>query len=99
MSTLKEKIQNKTATLGVRGLGYVGLPLAVEKVKDGTVEKHIVEKKNKEVVTYVTDTRGMVKTGDSSEVVLFSVVTLVSGLALLAIAFVAMKRRRQDKGE
>ena len=32
---LKEKIQNKTATLGVVGLGYVGLPLAVEKAKAG----------------------------------------------------------------
>lgn len=35
MSSLKEKIQNKTATLGVCGLGYVGLPLAVEKAKAG----------------------------------------------------------------
>lgn len=35
MSCLKEKIQNKTATLGVCGLGYVGLPLAVEKAKAG----------------------------------------------------------------
>lgn len=32
---LKEKILNKTATLGVIGLGYVGLPLAVEKAKAG----------------------------------------------------------------
>ena len=32
---LKEKILNKTATLGVVGLGYVGLPLAVEKAKAG----------------------------------------------------------------
>lgn len=35
MSTLKEKLINKTATLGVIGLGYVGLPLAVEKAKAG----------------------------------------------------------------
>lgn len=35
MSGLKEKILNKTATLGVCGLGYVGLPLAVEKAKAG----------------------------------------------------------------
>lgn len=77
-------------------LAKLQMNFAVEKVKDGTVERHIVEKKNREVVTY---TRGMVKTGDASEVVLFSVVTLVSGLALLSIAFVAMKRRRQEKGE
>ena len=35
MVQLKEKILNKTATLGVCGLGYVGLPLAVEKAKAG----------------------------------------------------------------
>lgn len=35
MSTLKERMQNKAATLGVCGLGYVGLPLAVEKAKAG----------------------------------------------------------------
>ncbi len=35
MGNLKEKLSNKTATLGVIGLGYVGLPLAVEKAKAG----------------------------------------------------------------
>lgn len=30
---LIEKIQNKTLTMGVCGLGYVGLPLAVDKAK------------------------------------------------------------------
>lgn len=32
---LLEKINNKTAAIGVVGLGYVGLPLAVEKAKAG----------------------------------------------------------------
>ena len=32
---LLEKIMNKTAVIGVVGLGYVGLPLAVEKAKAG----------------------------------------------------------------
>lgn len=32
---LFDKIQNRTATIGVVGLGYVGLPLAVEKAKAG----------------------------------------------------------------
>lgn len=32
---LIEKLQNKTAVIGVLGLGYVGLPLAVEKAKAG----------------------------------------------------------------
>lgn len=35
MKLIKEKLLNKTATLGVVGLGYVGLPLAVEKAKAG----------------------------------------------------------------
>lgn len=35
MSKLKQIILNKSATLGVVGLGYVGLPLAVEKAKAG----------------------------------------------------------------
>jgi len=32
---VKEKLIKKTAILGVIGLGYVGLPLAVEKAKAG----------------------------------------------------------------
>ncbi|NLL87230.1 MAG: UDP-N-acetyl-D-glucosamine dehydrogenase, partial [Syntrophomonadaceae bacterium] len=32
---LKEMLRNKKAILGVIGLGYVGLPLAVEKAKAG----------------------------------------------------------------
>jgi UDP-N-acetyl-D-glucosamine dehydrogenase len=35
MSNLKQKLLNKSAILGVVGLGYVGLPLAVEKAKAG----------------------------------------------------------------
>lgn len=35
MSSLKQKLMDKTAVLGVVGLGYVGLPLAVEKAKAG----------------------------------------------------------------
>jgi len=44
---LLSKIKNKTAILGVIGLGYVGLPLAVEKAKAGykTIGFDIQEKK------------------------------------------------------
>lgn len=35
VSRLLEKIENKEAVIGVVGLGYVGLPLAVEKAKAG----------------------------------------------------------------
>ena len=44
---LLSKIKNKTAVLGVIGLGYVGLPLAVEKAKAGykTIGFDMQEKK------------------------------------------------------
>ena len=51
MSILKEqlleKINNKTAKVGVVGLGYVGLPLAVEKANAGyeTIGFDVQEKK------------------------------------------------------
>ena len=35
MNSIKKKLMDKTAILGVIGLGYVGLPLAVEKAKAG----------------------------------------------------------------
>lgn len=35
VTSLLSKLENKEATIGVVGLGYVGLPLAVEKVKAG----------------------------------------------------------------
>jgi UDP-N-acetyl-D-glucosamine dehydrogenase len=35
LDALKEKIKNRTARVGVVGVGYVGLPLAVEKAKVG----------------------------------------------------------------
>jgi UDP-N-acetyl-D-glucosamine dehydrogenase len=35
MSSLKEKLKNKQATVGVVGLGYVGLPLAIEMCRAG----------------------------------------------------------------
>lgn len=35
MNALQKSLKEKTATLGVIGLGYVGLPLAVEKAKAG----------------------------------------------------------------
>lgn len=49
---IKEKLTDKTAVLGVIGLGYVGLPLAVEKAKAGyrtigfDVQKDKIDKVN-----------------------------------------------------
>ena len=47
MQTLLEKIKTKTACLGVIGLGYIGLPLAVENAKAGfkTIGFDIQQKK------------------------------------------------------
>lgn len=51
MSNIKNRLLSKTATLGVVGLGYVGLPLAVEKAKAGfkTIGFDIQESKVKMV--------------------------------------------------
>lgn len=57
---LKQKLKNKTAILGVVGLGYVGLPLAVEKAKAGfkTIGFDVQEPKVKMVnqgINYIGD--------------------------------------------
>jgi UDP-N-acetyl-D-glucosamine dehydrogenase len=57
---LKDKLLSKTAVLGVVGLGYVGLPLAVEKAKAGyktigfDVQKDKVDKVN-HGINYIGD--------------------------------------------
>lgn len=58
--SLMEKIESKTAKIGVIGLGYVGLPLAVEKAKAGynvigfDVQENKVEMVNKGI-NYIGD--------------------------------------------
>jgi len=60
MENIKSKIINKTAVLGVIGLGYVGLPLAVEKAKAGyktigfDIEKEKIDMVNKGI-NYIGD--------------------------------------------
>ncbi len=59
-SKILKKIKNKSALLGVIGLGYVGLPLAVEKAKAGyrIIGFDIQEKKVKQVnngENYISD--------------------------------------------
>lgn len=57
---LLEKLENRTATIGVVGLGYVGLPLAVEKAKAGfnvigfDVLQHRVDEVN-QGINYIGD--------------------------------------------
>ncbi len=70
MSTLKEKILNKTATMGVCGLGYVGLPLAVEKAKAGfTVVGFDIQKNKVDMVNEGKNYIGDVVNEDLSEIV------------------------------
>lgn len=67
---LLDKIKSKRAVIGVIGLGYVGLPLAVEKAKAGykvigfDIQKHKVEKVNNGI-NYIGD----ILDGDLKEVV------------------------------
>ena len=70
MSTLKQRILDRTVTLGVVGLGYVGLPLAVEKAKAGfQVVGFDVQKSKVDMVNRGHNYIGDVVTHDLKEIV------------------------------
>ncbi len=70
MNTLIKKLQEKTAVLGVWGLGYVGLPLAVEKAKAGfSVLGFDIQKKKVEMVNNGENYIGDVVDEDLAELV------------------------------
>lgn len=96
MSQLKDelmlKLKNKTAKLGVVGLGYVGLPLAVEKAKAGyEVIGFDVQSKKVEMVNegnnYIgdivdADLAGLVKSGKLKATTDFSFVSDVDAVSI-----------------
>ena len=75
-------------------LAQLRMNFAVEKVNDETITKEIVQEE-KEVVVVSKYVPSMVKTGDNSQLILFSTLALVSGLALLIYTMLLMKRRRE----
>lgn len=89
---LIQKIQNKTLVMGVCGLGYVGLPLAVDKAKHGfktigfDVQQEKVDKVNRgenyigDVVN--ADLEALVKEGRLSATTDFSFVEKVDFIAI-----------------
>lgn len=86
-SILAEKIANKSAVVGVVGLGYVGLPLAVESAKSGfnVIGFDVQERKVRminEAVNYIgdivdTDLKDLVSEGRLKAVVDFNFVSEV----------------------
>lgn len=72
-------------------LARLKMNFAVEMLDEGTYLTHTTTQGETRVVR-------VVKTGDNSQLVLFSTLALVSGLAILAIAVKSMKRR-EEKGE
>lgn len=86
-SQLKEKLLNKTATLGVVGLGYVGLPLAVEKAKAGfkTIGFDVQESKI-EMVNNGKNYIGDVVNEDLQEIVKSGLLSATTDFALVAQA-------------
>lgn len=89
---LMGKIQNKTAVIGVVGLGYVGLPLAVEKAKAGyRVIGFDVQKKKVDMVNeghnYIgdiidEDLKDLVKKGKLSATADYSKIAEVDAVAI-----------------
>jgi UDP-N-acetyl-D-glucosamine dehydrogenase len=87
MNNLKQKILNKEATLGVVGLGYIGLPLAVEKAKAGfkTIGFDIQESKVK-MVNAGKNYIGDVVNEDLEEIINSKLLTATSNFAEVAKA-------------
>lgn len=89
---LQKKFENKTATIAVVGLGYVGLPLAVEKAKAGfkvigfDVQKEKVDKVNAgenyigDVIP--TDLKQLVKLGKLTATADYSFIKEVDAVAI-----------------
>jgi len=89
---LLEKIENKTAVIGVVGLGYVGLPLAVEKAKAGyKVIGFDIQQKRVDMVNkgqnYIGDVvdkelADLVKEGKISATTDYSKISIVDAVAI-----------------
>lgn len=87
MNIVKERLLNKTAVLGVIGLGYVGLPLAVEKAKAGyrTIGFDIQESKI-EMINAGKNYIGDVVNKDLEEIVKSGMLTATSDFSQVAAA-------------
>lgn len=87
MSNLKKKLMAKTATLGVIGLGYVGLPLAVEKAKAGfkTIGFDVQESKI-EMVNLGRNYIGDVVNEDLEEIVKSGLLSATTDFSMVASA-------------
>lgn len=87
MNTIKNKLMDKTATLGVVGLGYVGLPLAVEKAKAGFKTIGFdVQKSKVEMVNAGKNYIGDVVNEDLEEIVKSGLLTATTDFAKVASA-------------
>ena len=87
MNSIKKKLMDKTAILGVVGLGYVGLPLAVEKAKAGykTIGFDVQESKV-EMVNAGKNYIGDVVNEDLEEIVQSGLLSATTDFALVASA-------------
>lgn len=91
------KLNGETVIDTYQGLdAALNLEFAVEKINEGTIIKEIT-KINKETITTSTPVQ-IIRTGDNAQLALFSSVALISGVALVVVAFRMMKRRN-EKGE
>ncbi|MDD4717071.1 MAG: nucleotide sugar dehydrogenase [Eubacteriales bacterium] len=87
MSDIKSKLLDKTATLGVVGLGYVGLPLAVEKAKAGfTTIGFDVQKSKVDMVNAGKNYIGDVVNEDLEEIVRSGLLSATTDFSQVASA-------------
>lgn len=73
-------------------LARLKINFAVERVYDDVINETITQ-------TKLVTLSNVVKTGDSSPVLMFSSLALASGIVLLIVAVIVMKRKRNERGE
>ena len=85
MTALEQRLRNKSALLGVIGLGYVGLPLAVEKAKAGyRVIGFDVQARKVDMVNHGVNDIGDVVDEDLAEIVKAGMLTATSDFSRIS---------------
>lgn len=74
------------------------MTFAVEKVKEGkTIEKNTVIEKKVPQKNNLTTSRKAVKTGDTSHLLMYSVIGLVGGLIFLIVGIILLNNSRKTR--
>ena len=96
---LKVGVEGETGNNGYQQtLAKLRMTFAVEKVKEGqTIEKNTVIEKKVPQKNNLTTSRKAVKTGDTSNLLMYSVIGLVGGLIFLIAGIILLNNSRKTR--